>query len=128
MRDCPSIKDLEGKGILVRKEGTNQLMLKDGGYLPRDDDTSSRKEKVLRIVKERGWLNESPSSFFWEEPEPDADSVFYQEPEAGPSTGSRKPDDVSELARYMYRVFSNEQTENDRAIELDVAEARSKNY
>ena len=126
VRTCPSIEDLKSKGILVMKDGTNQMMLKDGGYMPRDDDEMSRKDKVLQIARQRGWMVEDQSSYFFEEPDnPLPEEVFYQEPAEG-SQGVN----LDAFSKHLFNFFLNksESEENDKMIGKDAADAWSKNY
>ena len=51
--------------------------MRDGSYMPRPDAVESRREKVDKIAKQKGW--DDPSSLYFEEPL----DIFLQEPEEG---------------------------------------------
>ena len=128
-KNCPSYLSLIDKGILIKWDGTNQYMLKDGGYIPRDDDNGSSYEKVLRIAQEKGWTNDTQGVLFYEDPEDDENNIqFYQAPvEVGTISDSPPDEDMIELAKQMYKVFMKGMDEEDRGYSRDVADNRSKN-
>ena len=123
-RNCPAFLELLDKGILVKKEGTNMHMLKDGGFIPKDDDHTSKKDKVLKIAQEKGWLNDNFGVHFYEDPGDDENNVqFLQETD--------EPDmvepDLINLARQLKRAMALG-IMDDQSDAQDASEARSKNY
>ena len=120
-RNCPSFLDFVDRGILVKKEGTNMHMLKDGGFIPKDDDKYSKRDKVLKIAKERGWYTDNQGVFFFEEPdEEDVMSHYMVEAE---ENVRGTDEELLELFRHMLKS-TQEKGETGR----DVADMRSKNF
>ncbi|KAF9061131.1 hypothetical protein BDP27DRAFT_1429292 [Rhodocollybia butyracea] len=88
MNDCPHLKNFLEKGWVVpRNDGTNQVMMKDGGFIPREDGRESRKDKIEKIAREKGWDQPNQVLFYEEETGPEA--VFYSQPtESNSRSGS----------------------------------------
>lgn len=92
MGNCPHLADFLNKGWLVpRNDGTNRVMMKDGGYIPREDGKESRKDKIEKIAKEKGWDQTNAVMFYEEDLTPE--SVFYTQPAESSSRTSSTPKD-----------------------------------
>ena len=123
-KSCPSFLELLEKGILVKKEGTNMHMLKDGGFIPKDDERGSKKEKVVRIAQEKGWLNENYGVHFYEDPGDNGNNIqFLQETDSLEGLDQ----DLINLARQLQRAMMLVNMEEDQTEARDTADARSKN-
>ncbi|KIK52780.1 hypothetical protein GYMLUDRAFT_146639, partial [Collybiopsis luxurians FD-317 M1] len=53
-RDCQYLNDLLEKGILIK--GESGMTMKDGSYVPQGGEGMSKKDKVMKVTTEKGWL------------------------------------------------------------------------
>ncbi|KAE9407632.1 hypothetical protein BT96DRAFT_986288 [Gymnopus androsaceus JB14] len=121
MGDCPHLKDFLNKGWLVpRNDGTNKVMMKDGGFIPRNDARESRKMKIEKIAKEKGWDQSNSVMFYEEDLSPEA--VFYTQP----AESSSKPPTQSDP---LIQLLAQINTKLDlNAAKIDQYETRLGNF
>ena len=94
--ECPHLKEfLKREWVVPRNDGTSRIMMKDGGYIPQGDPRESRKEKIERIAKEKGWDKPTQVMFYEEDTSPDA--MFYTQPAESHSKPSSSSDPMFQL-------------------------------
>ena len=78
-------------------------MLKDGGFIPKDDDNTLKRDKVLKIAWEQGWLDDNFGVHFYEAPEDQNNVQFYQQMEEDDSLD----EELLSLAKKVVSLFNS---------------------
>jgi hypothetical protein len=110
LHECPHQKAFMDKKWIIRQD--NRLVLRDGSNVPYGDSSGTRKEKIEKIAKEKGWDKEN-SFLFTSDIENEAAYMVDTSNSSSSSTGR------TEIGKELSALVTQLQMMNQRVENLE---------